>query len=115
LVLYGDRWEKSFRPESIKSLNTLEVAVMAKQRTAAATKATSAPAGLAESGPSEARNPTDSSSIAALAYLLWHARGCPDGSPETDWFQAEETIYSQSVAPKSLSTRQLLLTRQVSA
>ena len=25
-----------------------------------------------------------------LAYELWQARGCPDGSPEVDWFMAEE-------------------------
>jgi DUF2934 family protein len=30
--------------------------------------------------------------IAVLAYLLWHERGCPDGSPETDWFQAEQAL-----------------------
>src|ERR1700679_1785095 len=28
------------------------------------------------------------SEIAALAYELWQARGCPAGSPEEDWFQA---------------------------
>ena len=27
--------------------------------------------------------------IAALAYQLWKNRGCPLGSPEADWFQAE--------------------------
>jgi len=27
--------------------------------------------------------------IAALAYSLWQARGCPEGSPEDDWFNAE--------------------------
>jgi hypothetical protein len=27
--------------------------------------------------------------IAALAYQLWKDRGCPLGSPEADWFQAE--------------------------
>ncbi len=27
--------------------------------------------------------------IAALAYALWLERGCPEGSPETDWFEAE--------------------------
>ncbi|MGA2114765.1 MAG: DUF2934 domain-containing protein [Bryobacteraceae bacterium] len=36
------------------------------------------------------RAQSSSASIAALAYELWHARGCPDGSPETDWFQAEQ-------------------------
>ena len=30
--------------------------------------------------------------IAALAYDLWHARGCPDGSPEEDWLQAERQL-----------------------
>lgn len=27
--------------------------------------------------------------IAALAYFLWQARGCPDGVSEEDWFNAE--------------------------
>jgi predicted SnoaL-like aldol condensation-catalyzing enzyme len=27
--------------------------------------------------------------IATLAYELWEARGCPNGSPEEDWFRAE--------------------------
>lgn len=26
--------------------------------------------------------------IAALAYRLWQGRGCPEGSPEEDWFRA---------------------------
>jgi Protein of unknown function (DUF2934) len=30
--------------------------------------------------------------IAALAYLHWLARGCPDGSPEEDWFRAEREL-----------------------
>jgi hypothetical protein len=30
--------------------------------------------------------------IARLAYALWQARGCPDGSPEQDWFAAEQQI-----------------------
>lgn len=34
--------------------------------------------------------------IARLAYQLWHARGCPEGSPEEDWFRAEEDIESQN-------------------
>jgi DUF2934 family protein len=27
--------------------------------------------------------------IEALAYQLWLDRGCPVGSPEVDWFEAE--------------------------
>jgi hypothetical protein len=30
--------------------------------------------------------------IAALAYALWQERGCPIGSPELDWFQAEDEV-----------------------
>jgi hypothetical protein len=36
--------------------------------------------------------------IAAVAYELWQARGCPEGSPEEDWFQAAETLRSRSHA-----------------
>jgi hypothetical protein len=36
------------------------------------------------------RTQPTSAAIAALAYELWRARGCPEGSPETDWFQAEQ-------------------------
>jgi hypothetical protein len=30
--------------------------------------------------------------IAQLAFELWQRRGCPVGSPEEDWVQAETTI-----------------------
>ena len=30
--------------------------------------------------------------IAALAYSLWEARGCPEGSPEEDWLNAERAL-----------------------
>ena len=30
--------------------------------------------------------------IQARAYELWQQRGCPDGSPEVDWFAAENEI-----------------------
>jgi hypothetical protein len=32
--------------------------------------------------------------IAALAHQLWVARGCPEGSPEEDWFRAAEELRS---------------------
>ena len=32
--------------------------------------------------------------IAAHAYGLWQRRGCPEGSPERDWFRAVEEIRS---------------------
>ena len=30
--------------------------------------------------------------IAELAYYLWRERGCPNGSPEEDWYRAELII-----------------------
>lgn len=33
--------------------------------------------------------------IAALAYEFWQARGCPEGSPEEDWFHAAEQLRSR--------------------
>ena len=34
--------------------------------------------------------------IAALAYALWQARGCPEGSPEEDWFHAAQELRSRA-------------------
>jgi len=31
-------------------------------------------------------------SIGELAYRLWQARGCPDGSAEKDWLDAERQL-----------------------
>jgi Protein of unknown function (DUF2934) len=30
--------------------------------------------------------------LAKLAYGLWQERGCPYGSPETDWLEAERKL-----------------------
>lgn len=30
--------------------------------------------------------------IAALAHALWEARAYPEGSPEQDWYQAEQQL-----------------------
>lgn len=44
-----------------------------------------------------------SKDIAALAYSLWMDRGCPEGSPDHDWFRAEElAMTSDSSGSKSL-------------
>ncbi len=34
--------------------------------------------------------------IEALAYELWQARGCPEGSPEEDWFHAAEQLRARA-------------------
>ena len=36
--------------------------------------------------------------IAAIARDLWRARGCPAGSPERDWFEAEEILKANQTA-----------------
>jgi hypothetical protein len=36
------------------------------------------------------------SDIAALAFQLWEDRGCPDGSPEEDWFKAEQQLSTRT-------------------
>jgi len=43
--------------------------------------------------------------IAALAYDLWKARGCPDGSPQDDWFRAAEELRSRAYALWSRARR----------
>lgn len=30
--------------------------------------------------------------VYVLAYSLWQERGCPDGSPEIDWYRAERLL-----------------------
>jgi Protein of unknown function (DUF2934) len=31
----------------------------------------------------------DSMDVASMAYKLWEQRGCPYGSPDDDWYEAE--------------------------
>jgi Protein of unknown function (DUF2934) len=46
--------------------------------------------------------------IALRAYGLWEKRGCPIGSPEEDWFRAEEEIRSLISSFISRHARHLL-------
>ena len=39
--------------------------------------------------------------IAVRAYQLWEARGCPAGSPEEDWYRAEQELRGQSLRLKA--------------
>ena len=36
--------------------------------------------------------------IAKLAYTLWAQRGRPLGSPDVDWFAAEQAVYASLAA-----------------
>jgi hypothetical protein len=40
----------------------------------------------------EISEPENQREIAALAYEFWQARGCPDGTPDKDWFRAKREI-----------------------
>src|ERR1700684_3619225 len=51
-------------------------------------------------------------SIVELAYRLWQARGCPDGSAEQDWLDAEKQLRaaqrpadSRAVGPQAAEAR----------
>lgn len=35
---------------------------------------------------------TEHARTAELAYRFWEERGCPVGSPDEDWYRAEEEI-----------------------
>ncbi|HEV2425127.1 MAG TPA: DUF2934 domain-containing protein [Terriglobia bacterium] len=39
--------------------------------------------------------------VAFRAYLLWQERGSPLGSPEEDWFRAEQEVSSQQAQFKA--------------
>ncbi len=40
------------------------------------------------------KRPRSNREIASRAYELWLERGCPDGSAEEDWHQAEQEVES---------------------
>ena len=65
---------------------------MAKQVTKMAVE----PDSIAKSPDESARfEPENQQEVAGLAYEFWQARGCPDGSPEEDWFRAERELQSR--------------------
>jgi hypothetical protein len=45
--------------------------------------------------------PDSHQEIASLAYELWSQRGSPVGSPEEDWFRAEEQFRSRKASEQS--------------
>src|ERR1700743_606211 len=51
---------------------------------------------------------SDNRSIGELAYHLWRARGCPEGTSEQDWLEAARQLaaiapHNQSGAPRQPS------------
>jgi hypothetical protein len=47
-----------------------------------------------------ALNP-DYDAVGKLAHELWRKRGCPVGSPQEDWFQAERALGSRKESSDS--------------
>ena len=63
------------------------------------TRAERSPAGRASDGSkletaSLQYDPMEDKAIAQRAYECWNERGCPEGSPEEDWYRAEREIKS---------------------
>lgn len=52
------------------------------------------PAELTTESPRPA--PPEEGDVAELAYRRWLERGCPQGSAEEDWFEAEREVRSRS-------------------
>jgi hypothetical protein len=42
--------------------------------------------------PSQLFDSATRADIAELAYVLWQERGCPNGSAEDDWLEAEQKV-----------------------
>ena len=49
-----------------------------------------------KAGESEPSEVLTHEQIAKLAYALWEQRGCPYGSAEFDWLQAERELHQSS-------------------
>jgi Protein of unknown function (DUF2934) len=43
-----------------------------------------------------AAKPASKHDIAVCAYYLWEQRGCPEGSPDADWFEGERQLMRRS-------------------
>ena len=45
----------------------------------------------------------DREEITGLAHQLWIERGCPNGTPDEDWFRAEAELRSRASRPRQTS------------
>ena len=52
-------------------------------------------AAVAEAADQPTDAPVNEQDVATLAYRRWLERGCPQGSPQEDWFEAERELQSQ--------------------
>jgi hypothetical protein len=84
---------------------------MAKQRMGAV----SAGSRTTHNSSSENGIGVNSSELAALAYELWQARGCPEGSPDVDWLEAEKQIRTRMDEVGTSQNSEPLLVRRSGA
>jgi hypothetical protein len=74
----------------------------AQQESERNTDASAVTAGHSQYQPSGTSQQDD---IARLAYALWQQRGCPVGSAEFDWFEAEEKLVRSAEGRESSGLR----------
>ena len=60
----------------------------------------------------KADKPLQHDEIARLAYDLWQARGCPQGSADIDWLQAEQELRVRETEKKPNATARPFLTKR---
>ncbi len=84
-------------PRALKAASPLESkprrVAAERKRTPVSRKAKPAPAPVAEFDPSAHHD-----EIAHAAYLKWIERGYVIGSPEQDWFEAEQSVRAKYAA-----------------
>jgi hypothetical protein len=56
------------------------------------------PVTVETAGPARSADAPTSIEIAALAYQLWEERGCQDGAPQQDWYEAERRLKARNSA-----------------
>ena len=66
---------------------------ISKERTSIASHGA---ASIAVAEPAGSNNLGDPDEIAKRAYSYWLARGCPENSPDEDWFRAEQELHRQN-------------------
>jgi hypothetical protein len=54
------------------------------------------PPGTASASHSQVPETSMQENLEKLAYGLWQERGCPNGSPEIDWVEAERKLRESS-------------------
>jgi len=80
---------------------------MAKQQRIHSARGSGSVTGISSQSTRSGRSgPENQEEIAALAHALWQARGCPEGSPEEDWFQAKQALAERSGTDGPILARQ---------